>query len=170
MKLKGRGKENYYTSNIDLGNSMLHIAPQEPQKKSRKRGQKVYLNILQMRTSLIQGRKETDIQVQDGQRTPLKISKNKSTKIYHSETCETQRQRENQECSSRLKILKHLGRHSQQQTYPQKCGRSEDRDMIYSVCEMGKICSQDYFIQHGCQNRRDKEFLRQAKTKGVCEH
>jgi len=80
---KGRLRE--FSNSIKHNN--IHVIGS--QKKSRKRGQKVYLNKLQLRTSLIWGKKQV-FKSKRHRELPSKINRNRSTP-RHGEACKIQR-------------------------------------------------------------------------------
>ena len=113
-------------------------------------------------------RKATGIQVQEAQRTPLRINKNSSTARHNVVKLAKYKNKKTILKSARYKrSLSHKVRHirlpADLSTETWQARRQWHH--IFNVLN-GKICSQEYFIQQVViQNRRDKEFSRLAKLK-----
>ena len=77
--------------------------------KREKKGQKVYMSILAENFANLG--KETDIKIQEAQKTPIKYNKSLTkAKIYHSKIHKIHRQGKNPESSKGRKSLTYKGR------------------------------------------------------------
>ena len=117
---------------------------------------------------------ETDIKIQEAQRTPIRLKKKTTvSKAYHSQIHKILRQGENHKSSKGKKVLNLQGKTNQ------ICSRLVHRNLAsqkgvagYIQCaESEKICSQELFIQQGCHSKqKDRLKVSQTKIKGVRDH
>ena len=99
--------------------------------------------------------KDTDIKIQEAQRTPIRFNKNRpSTRHITVKFTKYSGMEKIMKAAREKKSLTNKeDRSGLQQTYPQKLGRSGRSGKIYSMCSIRKIWSQEYFIQQGCHSK-----------------
>ena len=96
--------------------------------------------------------KETGIQVQEAQRTFLKINKDKSTPKHIIVKPQNTKIKRILKAARDKRSFTYKGRHRLAADLSTEIWQARESGMIYSMCLMGNICSQKYFIQQGCHS------------------
>ena len=94
--------------------------------------------------------KDTDIKIQEAQRTPIRFNKNRpSTKFtkYSGKERIMKAAREKKTLTYKGRQIRFAADLSTETWRPERMGR------IYSMCWIRKICIQEFFIQQGCHSK-----------------
>ena len=120
-----------------------------------KRGQKVYLSKLWLKTSLIWGRKQTS-QFKRFRELPSKSAKagRHQDILIVNFTKYIDEERILKVAREKKSLTHREDKSGSQQICSQKLGRPETSSRKYSMCWMGKTRSQESFIQQGCHSEQ----------------